>query len=74
MHTLELIEIGNSLGVVLPEEMLARLRLAKGSRVFVSETPEGVLVTPYDAALAQQVELGREFMRDFRDAFHELAK
>lgn len=74
MHTLKLTQIGNSLGVILPKEVLARLRLAKGDRVFVSETSEGVLVTPYDPALAEQVELGREFMRDFRDAFHELAK
>lgn len=74
MHTLKLTQIGHSLGVILPKEVLARFKLTKGDRVFVSETPEGVFVTPYDPALAEQVELGREFMRDFRDAFHELAK
>ena len=74
MHTLKLAQIGNSVGVILPKEVLARLKLEKGDAVFVSETPEGVVLTPYDPAIAEQVELGREFMRDFRDAFRELAK
>jgi len=40
----------------------------------VSETAEGYLVTPYDPAVAEQVEAGREFMREFRDTFKALAK
>jgi putative addiction module antidote len=74
MHALKLTRIGNSVGVILPKEVLARLKLEKGDTVFVSETPEGVSLSPYDPAIAEQVELGREFMRDFRDAFRELAK
>lgn len=74
MHALKLTQIGNSVGLILPKEVMARLKLAKGDTVFVSETPGGVILTPYDPALAEQVELGREFMRDFRDTFHELAK
>lgn len=74
MHALKLTQIGNSVGLILPKEVLARLKLEKGDTVFVTETPEGVAMTPYDPSLEEQIEAGRAFMRDFRDTFHELAK
>ncbi|HQS98661.1 MAG: transcriptional regulator [Hydrogenophilales bacterium 16-64-46] len=74
MHALKLTQIGNSVGLILPKEVLARLKLEKGDTVFVTETPDGVAVTPYDPTLEEQIEAGRAFMRDFRDTFHELAK
>ena len=74
MFTLKLTQIGNSVGVILPKEMLRRLKLEKGSSVFVTETPAGYVLTPYDPALAEQIEAGREFMREYRDTFHQLAK
>lgn len=74
MHALKLTQIGNSVGVILPKEVLGRLKLEKGDTVFVTEMPEGYRLTPYDPNLAEQLELGREFMREFRDTFHELAK
>jgi len=74
MHTLKLTQIGNSVGLILPKDVLARLKLEKGDTVFVTETPDGVALTPYDPSLEEQIEAGRAFMRDFRDTFHELAK
>ena len=74
MFTLKLTHIGNSVGVILPKEMLARLKLGKGQSVFVTETANGYVITPYDPALSEQVDAGREFMRDYRDTFHQLAK
>jgi putative addiction module antidote len=74
MHMLKLTQIGNSVGVILPKEALARLRLEKGQSVFLVETPEGYTLTPYDPALEEQIQAGREFMREFRDTFHQLAK
>ena len=74
MHMLKLTQIGNSIGVVLPKEALARLKLAKGESVFLTETPDGYTLTPYDPALDEEINAGREFMRDFRDTFHQLAK
>ncbi len=74
MHTRKLTQIGNSVGVILPKEALARLRLEKGQSVFLTETPEGYALTPYDPSLEEQIEAGREFMREFRDTFHQLAK
>lgn len=74
MQSLKLTQIGNSVGVILPKEILARLKLEKGDTVFVTETPDGFAVTPYDPALEEQINAGREFMREFRDTFHQLAK
>ncbi|MFO7674593.1 MAG: hypothetical protein R6V74_12870 [Lutibacter sp.] len=74
MHALKLTQIGNSVGLILPKEVLARLKLEKGDTVFVTETPEGVAMTPYDPGLEEQMEAGRALMGDFRDTFHELAK
>jgi putative addiction module antidote len=74
MTALKITQIGNSLGLILPKEILARLKLEKGDMVFVTDTPEGVVVTPYDPAVAEQLALGSEFMRDYRETFRELAK
>jgi len=74
MHTLKLTQIGNSVGVILPKEALSRLRLEKGQTVFLTETPDGLVLTPYDPSLEDQIQAGRAFMRDFRDTFHQLAK
>ena len=74
MTTLKLTQIGNSLGLILPREVLARLKLQKGDTVFVTDAANGVMLTPYDPDLDQQLELGREFMREYRDTFHQLAK
>ncbi|MDP2370527.1 AbrB/MazE/SpoVT family DNA-binding domain-containing protein [Rhodoferax sp.] len=74
MHILKLTQIGNSVGIVLPKEALSRLKLSKGETVFLTETPEGYTLTPYDPALEEEIEAGRAFMREYRDTFHQLAK
>ena len=74
MHMLKLTQIGNSVGVILPKEALARLKLEKGQSVFLTESSEGYILTPYDPALEEEIMAGREFMREYRDTFHQLAK
>ena len=74
MHTLKLTQIGNSVGVILPKEALARLKFGKGESVFLTETPAGYTLTPYDPTLEDEIQAGREFMHEFRDTFHQLAK
>lgn len=66
--------IGNSSGVVLPKELLELLNVKQGDKLFVTRTPEGVSLTPYDAAAADQMETLREVMRDRRNLLRELAK
>jgi putative addiction module antidote len=74
MHMLKLTQIGNSIGVILPKEALARLKVEKGQSVFLTDTPDGYAITPYDPALEDQIQAGRTFMNEFRDTFHQLAK
>ena len=74
MTALKLTQIGNSVGVIFPKETLARLKLEKGDTLFMTEATNGVNLTPYDPNIEEQLNLGREFMRDYRDTFHQLAK
>ena len=74
MFTLKLTQIGNSVGVVLPKEALAQLKLDKGDSVFLTETPGGFTLTPYDPAIEEQLMLGREIMHEYRDTLRALAK
>jgi len=74
MHALKLTQIGNSVGVILPKEVLARLKVEKGDTLFITDTPAGLTLTPYDPAFEKQLEVGREFMREYRDTFRALAK
>jgi len=66
--------VGTSTGVVIPKEMLNRMKVERGDSLHVIETPDGYLLTPYDPKVAEQVEAGREFMKDNRDVFKALAK
>lgn len=74
MHALKLTQIGNSVGVILPKEVLSRLKLGRGDTVYVSDTPDGVALSAYEPGFEEQVELGRAFMREYRDTFRALAK
>ena len=74
MHVLKLTQIGNSVGGILPKEVISRLKLSKGETVFLTDTPDGYAITPYVPALEEEIAAGRAFMRDFRDTFHQLAK
>ena len=74
MAALKLTQIGNSVGVILPKDILARLKLSKGDTLHLTETPDGIALTPYDPSFDEQLEIGREFMREYRDTFRALAK
>lgn len=71
---LKLIPIGNSTGVILPKEVLARMRVARGDELSLVETPDGFKVVPYDAEFAREMELAEEIMRKDRAILRELAK
>jgi putative addiction module antidote len=74
MAVLKLTAVGTSTGVVIPKEMLNRMKVERGDALHVVETPDGYLITPFDPDIAAQVELGREFMKEYRDTFKALAK
>ena len=74
MLALKLTQIGNSVGVILPKEILARLKLEKGDTVFVTDSPDGVRITPHDPAFETQMEAARKIMKKRRAVLRELAK
>ena len=74
MVKLKLTQVGSSTGLILPKEVLARLRVLKGDAVFLTESPDGVRLTPYDPEFEEDMAIARKVMRDNRDALRELAK
>ena len=71
---LKLRSVGTSTGVLLPKEMLIRMKVGKDDELFAVETPEGYLLTPYDPEVVNQVEAGRKIMRKHRTVLRALAK
>lgn len=67
-------QIGNSLRTMFPKEMLDRMHLDKGDRVYIAETANGLLITPYDPEFAQAMEDYQEGAAKYRNALRELAK
>ena len=75
MTALKLTQIGNSVGVILPKDLLSKLKLEKGVTVFVTEAANGaVMMTPYDADFETQMSAARKIMKERRQVLRELAK
>jgi len=74
MTTLKVTTVGNSAGVVLPRELLDRLRVEKGDTLYALETPKGIELTPYDPAFGGQMDAAEQVMREDRDALKKLAE
>jgi putative addiction module antidote len=74
MHALKLTQIGNSVGVILPREMLARLGMAKGDTLYALDQPDGVRLTVADPDFAEQMAAARRVMKDRKAVLRELAK
>ncbi|MCC6918241.1 MAG: AbrB/MazE/SpoVT family DNA-binding domain-containing protein [Alphaproteobacteria bacterium] len=71
---LKVTQIGNSLGVILPKDVIARLKVDKGDVLFVTELPGGVMLTAYDEKVDRQLRVGRDLMARYRETLRELAK
>ena len=66
--------VGTSVGVVLPKDVVARLRIGDGDTVVLTETPSGYEITPFDAELENDMDAAREVTRKYHNALRELAK
>ncbi|AWW75701.1 AbrB/MazE/SpoVT family DNA-binding domain-containing protein [Erythrobacter sp. KY5] len=71
---LKVTKIGNSAGVILPKEILARLRVGPGDVLYVTEAPDGIRLTATDPSFAEKMALAEKIMREDRDILRELAK
>lgn len=74
MVALKLRKIGNSVGVVLPQELLNRMRLGDGDTLFLTDAPGGYKITPYDPEFEAQMTTARRVMKKRRNVLRELAK
>jgi putative addiction module antidote len=66
--------IGNSVGIVLPKEILNRLHVEKGDTLYLTESPDGVRLSPYTAEFAEKLDVFEQVMRENRDVLKRLAE
>jgi putative addiction module antidote len=74
MMTLKLTQIGNSVGVILPKELLGKLGVGKGDTVYAIDTPDGVRLSTADPEFEAQMEVARGLMKKWNNVLRELAK
>lgn len=74
MAHLKVTTVGNSIGIVLPKEVLAKLRVEKGDTLYAIETPNGIELSAYNPEFAKQMDVAETIMREDRDVLKKLAK
>jgi len=72
--TVKITSIGNSAGIILPKELLEKLRASKGDTLTVTETPDGLHLHPFDENFATAMSLAEEIMREDRDVLRKLSQ
>ena len=70
MHKLKIIQISNSLGIVLPDEVLSAMRLKIGDNLFLVESNDGY---NFRSEINSQIETAGKVMKKFRSALNQLA-
>jgi len=71
---LKLRKVGNSVAMIVPKHVRQRMGVKEGDTVYLTETPDGYRLSPYDPEFSRQMELAREIQSKHRDALRELAK
>jgi putative addiction module antidote len=72
--TVKITSIGNSAGIILPKELMEKLRVSRGDILTVTETPDGVNLSPYDEKVTRQMEIAEQVMRNNRNMLRKLAQ
>lgn len=71
---LKVTTVGNSAGVILPKELMTRLRIEKGDELYATELADGIKLSAYDETLANQMEVAERVMRKRRTLLHKLSE
>lgn len=71
---LKVTKVGNSAAVVIPKEVLAKLRVDIGDSIFLTETPDGMRLTAHDPEFERKMTVAERIMREDRDILHVLAQ
>lgn len=74
MSTLKLRKIGNSYGVILPKEVISRLKVEEGDSVYITESHDGYNISSFDPDFEETMKAFEDTYRHYRNAFKELAK
>ena len=74
MYTLKLTQVGNSVGAILPKEVLAHLNVEKGDVLYLTDSPDGLRLTVHNPEFEQQMKAARAVMKKRRAVLRELAK
>lgn len=72
--TAKIISVGNSAGIILPRETLARMNVGKGDTLYITEGSQGIRLMPFDPDFSAQMDAAREIMRENRDVLQRLAE
>ena len=73
MSILKVTTVGDSVGIILPREILERLRVQKGDSLYAVETKQGIELTPYNPELVTQLDMAETVMSEDRDVLRKLA-
>lgn len=71
---LKITTVGSSAGIVLPKELLTRMRLSKGDVLYATELPDGIKLVPYDPAFEQRIQTAEKVMREDRTLLRKLSE
>ncbi len=71
---LKIRKFGNSAGVILPKELLARMRVGEGDTLYATDAPDGVRLTAADPDFEEKMALAEKIMREDRDILRVLSK
>jgi putative addiction module antidote len=75
MHfKVKLVQIGNSVGMILPKEVLAAMDAEKGDELTLTSAADGFRISQFDEVQMRQLEAARKIMKKRRHALRELAK
>ena len=71
---IKLRKVGNSVAMIVPKQVRQKMGVKEGDTVYLTETPDGYRISPYDPEFGRQMELARKVQAKHRAALHELAK
>ena len=71
---IKLRKVGNSVAMIVPKQVREKMGVEEGDAVYLTETPDGYRISPYDPEFSRQMKLARKVQAKHRAALHELAK
>ena len=74
MLKVKITPVGNSMGILLPKEALARLQAERGDTLYLVEGPDGYILTPYEQDFEEQMDAASGLMKRYKNTLRELAK